>query len=443
MTDRHSPLLTATQAGELRAAVRGTVWLPGEEGFDAARQAWNLTVDQPVLAVVEARDVVDVSALVRFATAAEVAIAPQPNGHGASGRTAGTILLRTGRLDAIEIDAENHSARIGAGVSSGDLQRATADHGLTALPGSSPVVSVTGVALGGGLSWFGRAFGLVADSVTAFDVVDAQGRERRVDAESDADLFWALRGGGGDYAIVTGLELALQAAPAVFGGRMLWPGAQAPAVARAFAEVTRSAPDELTLWLELMSFPGADPVVAIDLTFLGPESAGRELLAAFDALPAPLSDSRAMLSVAELGAITAEPTDPSAGLSRAELLTGFDEEAITALLAEPIAPLLGVQIRHLGGALGQESDSPHGRLAEPYGVYLLGSPALAGATAIIDRQQCLVDALPTSGRKPVSMLRPNESLADALPEQSLQRLRRIKQERDPQGVFRANFSALA
>lgn len=442
MTDRHSLLLTPAQATELRTAVRGEVWLPGDDGFDDARQAWNLAIDQQVAAVVEAADAADASALVHIASAAGTSIATQPNGHGASGRTAGSILLRTGRLDGIEIDAQNRTARIGAGVSSGALQHAAATHGLTALPGSSPVVSVTGVALGGGLSWFGRAFGWVADSVIAFDVVDAQGQPGRVDSETDPDLFWALRGGGGDYAIVTGVELALQEAPAVYGGRMLWAGGHAPAVAQAFAEVTRSAPNELTLWLELLSFPGADPMVAIDLTYLGQESTGRELLTVLDALPDPLSDSRGMHSVAELGSITAEPTAPSPGISRAELLTRFDADTIAALLAEPIAPLLGVQIRHLGGALGQESATPHGRLPEPYGVYLLGSPAMADAAAITGRQQRLVEALPTSGRKPVTMLRPSESLADALPADSLERLRRIKRERDPKGVFRSNFSAL-
>ncbi|WP_147917682.1 FAD-binding oxidoreductase [Ruania zhangjianzhongii] len=441
MTDRHS-LLSTAQATELRATVRGRTWVPGDDGFDHARQPWNLAIDQPAAAVVEARDVTDVIALVHFAAATGVSIATQPNGHGASGRTAGAILLRTAPLADIEIDAENRLARIGAGVSSGELQRATAAYGLTALPGSSPVVSVTGVALGGGLSWFGRAFGWVAESVTALDVVDAQGRAARVDAEHDAELFWALRGGGGDYAIVTGVEIALQEAPAVYGGRMLWDASHAPAVARAFREVTAAAPDELTLWLELMSFPGANPLVAIDLTYLGPEATGRELLSALEALPAPLSDSRGMLSVAELGSITAEPTDPSPGMSRAELLTRLDDDAITALLAEPIAPLLAVQVRHLGGALAQPSDTPHGALAEPYGVYLLGSPGLADATSIIDRQQRLADSLPTSGHKPVTMLRANEGLADALPADSLERLRQIKRERDPQGVFRANFSAL-
>lgn len=442
MTDRHSLLLTPTQASELRAAIRGQVWLPGEDGFDAARQGWNLAIDQQVTAVVEARDVADVSALVQFVAAAGISVAVQPNGHGASGRTAGSILLRTGRLDGIEIEAHSRRAKVGAGVSSGALQHATAAHGLTALPGSSPVVSVTGVALGGGLSWFGRAFGWVADSVTAFDVVDAQGQRRQVHAEQDADLFWALRGGGGDYAVVTGVEIALQDAPAVYGGRMLWDASHAPAVAQAFRDVTRSAPNQLTLWLELMSLPGADPLVAIDLTYLGTESTGRKLLAGLDALPAPLSDSRAMLSVAELGTITAEPTDPSPGISRAELLTDFDADTIAALLAEPIAPLLAVQVRHLGGAFRQESATPHGPLPESYGVYLLGSPGMAPAGAIIERQQRLVDALPVTGRKPVTMLRPSEGLADALPADSLERLRRIKAERDPDGVFRSNFSAL-
>ncbi len=443
MTDRPSPLPPELATG-LRTAIRGSVWLPGDEGFDDARQSWNLAIDQQVAAVVEARDVADVSALVQLAASAGVSIATQPNGHGASGRTTGSILLRTGRLDGIKIDAESRRAHIGAGVSSGALQQATVAHGLTALPGSSPIVSVTGVALGGGLSWFGRAFGWVADSIIAVDVVDAEGQPRRVDAEVDAGLFWALRGGGGDYAIVTGLDLALQEAPVVFGGRMLWAGTHASAVARAFAEVTRSAPDALTLWFELLSFPGADPLVALDVTYLGTEATGRELLSAFDELPEPLSDSRGMLSVAELGSITADPTEPSAGVSRAELLTRFDEDTVAALLAEPIAPLLAVQVRHLGGALLRESPTPHGPLREPYAVYLFGSPGLAGATvdAIADRQQRLADALPISGRKPVTFLRPEESLADALPAASLERLRQIKRERDPNGVFRANYGAL-
>ncbi|MET7462463.1 FAD-binding oxidoreductase [Nonomuraea sp. NPDC005501] len=424
----------------LRSVVRGQVWLPGEPGFDAARSPWNLAVEQSAAAVVEAADADDIAALVRHARVAGLGIATQPNGHGATGRTDGAILLRTRRLDALRVDPVTRRARIGAGVPSGRLQAAAAPYGLTGLPGSSPVVSVTGVALGGGLSWFGRAHGWVADSVTAFDVVDAEGRQRHLTAESDPDLFWALRGGGGDFAVVTALELSLHPAPHLYGGRTLWDGEHAPAVIDAYRRITAAAPDTLTAWLDLLHFPGSAPMVAVDATYIGDESEARDLLAPLDGLPQPLSDSRRVMSVAELGSITAEPTDPGAGSSRGELLTDLDDTAVKTLLAEPIAPLLSVQIRHLGGALAGPSDSPHGPLAEPYALYLFGIPAdPATAAAVTARQRGLAGSLPVSGRKPYTFLNPGETAADAFTPAALARLRGVKRHHDPHNVFRSNF----
>ncbi|WP_432926262.1 FAD-binding oxidoreductase [Microbispora sp. CA-135349] len=433
----------------LRSVVRGRVWLAGDPGFDASRRPWNLAVEQPVAAVVEAADADDVAALVRHARAAGLTVATQPNGHGATGRTDGSVLLRTRPLDSVEIDPAARRARVGAGVSSGRLQAAAAPYGLTGLPGSSPVVSVTGVALGGGLSWFGRKHGWVADNVTAFDIVDAEGRRRRVTPGADpdlfcADLFWALRGGGGDFAIVTALELSLHPAPRLYGGRVLWPAGHAPDVMDAYRRITATAPAELTLWLDLLHFPGADPMVAIDVTYLGEASEARDLLAPLDRLPRPLSDTRRIMPVSEIGGITAEPTDPGAGLSRAELLTGLDDTTAKTLLADPIAPLMSVQIRHLGGAFARPSDSPHGPLAEPYALYLFGVPAdPATAEAITVRQRALTEALPVSGRKPFTFLNPRESVADAFTPAVLDRLRDVKRRHDPHGVFRGNFPVLA
>ncbi|WP_100444488.1 FAD-binding oxidoreductase [Glycomyces xiaoerkulensis] len=425
----------------LHEVVRGRVLLPSEEGFDLARRPWNVAVEQQVRAVVEAADEHDVAALVDYASRAGLSISTQPNGHGATGSASGTILLRTGRLDGVEIDPAARRARIGAGVQSGSLQAAAAEHGLTGLPGSSPVVSVAGVALGGGLSWFGRAFGWVADGVTAFEVVDAAGKARTVSAANEPDLFWALRGGGGDYAIVTALEVELHEAPELFGGRVLWPASHARAVAEAFRSMTAAAPDELTLWLELLHFPGAEPMVAIDSTYLGPEADARSLLAEIDRLPEPLSDTRAAMSAAEIGTITGEPTDPSPGRSRAELLTHLDEAALGALLDEPISPLMTVQVRHLGGALALGGDGPHGPLREPFAVYFFGSPAdPASSEAMARKQRTFAEALPVSGRKPLSFLNPSEDLTDALPGRSVERLRAIKERHDPAGTIRGNFA---
>ncbi|WP_232835849.1 FAD-binding oxidoreductase [Actinocorallia populi] len=432
--------MTKTIMSTLHSAVRGRVLLPGDAGFDTARRAWNLAVEQPVAAVVEAADADDVAALVRYARSAGLSVATQPNGHGATGRTDGTILLRTARLDALRIDPDARRAHVGAGVASGRVQAAAAPHGLTGLPGSSPVVSVTGVALGGGLSWFGRAHGWVADNVTAFDIVDAEGGRRRVTADADPDLFWALRGGGGDFAIVTALELALHPAPHLYGGRVLWTAEHAPAVLDAYRRITATAPDGLTAWLDLLHFPGADPMVAVDVTHLGGEDEARALLAPLDGLPGPLSDGRRMMPVSEIGTITAEPTDPGPGISRAELLTALDDTAAKTLQADPIAPLLSVQIRHLGGVFARPSDSPHGPLTEPYALYMFGIPTdPATARAVTARQRGLAEALPVSGRKPFTFLNPEETAADAFTPAALTRLRGIKRRHDPHGVFRSNF----
>ncbi len=432
-----------TTLEQLSTIVRGRVWLPDDEGFDTARRPWNLAVDQPVAAVVEAADADDVLALVRHAAATGLTVAVQPNGHGTSGRTDGTVLLRTGRLDGITIDPVARRARVGAGVRSGELQQAAAAHGLTGLPGSSPVVSVAGVVLGGGLSWFSRAFGWAADSVLAFDVVDAQGTARTVTHESAPDLFWAMRGGGGDYAVVTALELQLHPAPELFGGRVLWSGEHRAAVAAAFLALTREAPPELTAWLELLHFPGGDPMVAVDLTFLGGELEARVLTAVLDALPTPLSDSRRTMSVGELGSITAEPTDPAPGQQHAELLTGLDASAVATILDGARAPLLLAQVRHLGGAIAGPSDSPHGPVTEPYALYLFGVPSDPDvARDIVDHQRALAGRLPTSGRKPVTFLNRSETLADALSADTIGRLRRIKESADPRHTIRANHSVL-
>ncbi|SPT50923.1 MULTISPECIES: FAD-binding oxidoreductase [Actinomadura] len=425
---------------DLRTVVRGRVLLPGDDGFDQARRPWNLAVDQAVPAVVEAADAADVAAVVRFARDRGTAVSVQPNGHGATTNLDGAVLLRTHRLDSLQIDPVARRARVGAGVSSGGLQAAVAPHGLTGLPGSSPVVSVTGVALGGGLSWFGRTHGWVADSVTAFDIVDAEGRQRRITADTDPDLFWAMRGGGGSFAIVTALELTLHRAPHLYGGRMLWPIDHAPDVMDAYRRLTATAPDDLTLWLDLLHFPGSDPMIAVDAAFLGQAAAACDLLSPLDRLPRPVADSRRPMTVAELGTITAEPTDPGAGSSRAELLTGLDDTAAEILLADPIAPLLNVQIRHLGGAFTHPSDSPHGPLTEPYALYMFGVPADSPtAEAITAKQRSLADALQLSGRKPFTFLSPGETPADAFTPAALHRLRDLERRHNPHNTFRANF----
>ncbi|TDC68194.1 FAD-binding oxidoreductase [Actinomadura sp. GC306] len=429
---------------ELRGVIRGRVHAAGDDAFEAARRPWNRAVDQPVRAVVEAADADDVAALVRHARLAGLTVATQPSGHGASGDTGEVILLRTARLDELEIDPDERLARAGAGVQWGRVLEAASPHGLTGLAGSSPVVTVTGYTLGGGLSWFGRKHGWASGSVRAFDIVDAYGARSRVTSETDPDLFWALRGGGGDLAIVTAVEFALHPAPSLYGGRMLWPAAQAPAVLDAYREVTREAPDELTAWYELLRFPGAAPLAAVDAAFLGEGGDAETLLRPLDKVAGRISDTRAVLPVAELGSITAEPTAPGPGASRAELLTELTGDVAAALLERPIDPLLTVQVRHLGGALARPSGTAAGHLDEPFALYMFGVPGADGGTAVRARQHELAGALVpyTTGRKPFTLLAPGERAANAFTPGALARLRELKRARDPRGVLRSNFPVL-
>jgi FAD/FMN-containing dehydrogenase len=410
--------------------------LSGEE----SSQPWNRAVEQPVVAVAEPADVDETVAVLRYARERGLGIATQAGGHGATGRTEGSILLRTTKLNNLTVDPVARRARVDAGVTAGQVQAAAASHGLTALAGSSPIVSVAGLALGGGLSWFSRRHGWVADSIITMEVIDADGCSRRVDPAADPDLFWALRGAGGDFAVVTALELALFPAPRLYGGRAWWPGEHSPQVADAYRRLTAVAPDELSAWLHLAQFPGAPPMVAMDVTYLGDQADARDLLAPLDQLPHPQSDTRQPMSPADIGSITAEPTNPGVRLPRAELLTELTGDTIATLLAEPIAPLLTVQLRHLAGALARPSDSPHGALTEPYLLSMLGVPS-GGVTAeaIAAAQHKLAAALPVSGRKPVTFLEPTETAAAAFAPGVLARLRDLKHRYDPSNLFRSNF----
>jgi FAD/FMN-containing dehydrogenase len=432
----------------LREAVKGQVLLPGDDAFERASTAWNLSVEQRVAAVVAAADADDVAAVVRHARRAGLAVSAQPSGHGASGDTDGVILLRTGGLGGVQVNPEERTARVGAGVKWGEVLAAAGAHGLTGLAGSSPVVSVTGYTLGGGLSWFGRRHGFAADSVLAFDVVTAGGERARVTADTDPDLFWALRGGGGDFALVTAVEFRLHPAPSLYGGRVMWPGHTAREVFDAFLEVTADAPDELTVWFSRMQFPQAPPMVALDAAFLGDEAEGRTLLARLDKIDDVIADRRGPVAVANLGDITAEPTDPSPGRSRAELLTGLGDAAVEALLGKPIEPLIGLQVRHLGGALAAAGPGagPSGPVAEPYLLYMLGAAINPGLAAAVSAKQAGVVAelgAGVSGRKPYTMLAGGERAAAAFAPEAIARLREIKRARDPHGVLRANFPVLA
>lgn len=447
---------TGAAVRELLTLLPGRVLLPESPDWDRARLGWTVNVDQHPIAVVTVHDPEDVVAAVRCAVRHGLSVSVQPVGHGATTALSGTVLLRTGALQDLTIDVERRVARVGAGVKWGTLLAALEPTGLMALAGSSPDPSVVGFTLGGGLSWFSRALGLTAHSVVAFEIVDAEGVQRRVAPATDPDLFWAMCGGGGDFGVVLAVEIMLDRVGPIVGGRMLWPLEMARPVLRAFRQITSEAPDELTLWAHLFRFPPMPQLpellrgrsfVSVDLTFLGSETEADRLISRLRQLPAQVVDTVGVVPLSQLGGIAAEPVDPMPTQEYAELLHGLDDATVDRLVdaagAGADLPLTVVQIRHLGGALARATtdDGPNGPIAEEYTVFCLGVPVAPGMPEAIEAAFGEVRtalAGQRSGRTFFNFLGAESDLGSTFSTPARTRLREVKAATDPAGVFRSN-----
>src|SRR3954464_3945069 len=276
--------VVAVDVDVLRDRIEGTVVAPGDAAWDEARQAWNLHVDQRPALVAVPQSAADVVAIVDFAREHGLRVAPQGTGHNASAIATleRTILVKTHEMRSVEIDAERRRARVGAGVIWAEVTGPASELGLAPLAGSSPDVGVVGYTLGGGLSWLSRRHGLAANSVLAIELVTADGRLVRCDRDTEPELFWALRGGGGSFGVVTAIEFALYPAPQVYGGALLWPWERATEVLKAYVEWCRTAPDAISTSARILQVPPLPDIpeglrgrafVAIDGAYLGDEAA--------------------------------------------------------------------------------------------------------------------------------------------------------------------------
>ncbi|HVU93397.1 MAG TPA: FAD-binding protein [Jatrophihabitans sp.] len=341
----------------------GTLVRPTDPGWDTARLAWQLATDQRPAAVVLAASVRDVQATVLAAAELGLRVAPQGTGHNAAplGELTDTILLKTSALRGVQIDAEARIARAEAGAMWLDVTPLAAKHGLAGLAGSASDVGVVGYTLGGGLSWLGRTYGLAANSVVAMEVVTADGRLRRIDAGSDPELFWALRGGGGSYAIVTAIEFRLYPVAEVYAGVLFFPITRAEEVLQAWREWLPSVPDTVSSVGRLLKFPplpdlpphlSGQAYVVVEAACMLPADEAEELLAPLRAL-GPAIDTFRVTPVEELAALHMDPDGPVPGSGDGLLLAELPAEAVRAVarFAAPDVPLLSVEVRHLGGAL--------------------------------------------------------------------------------------------
>ena len=452
-----------SQLADSRTAVGTTaspdvLVFPGDPGWDDARRAWNLAVDQRPAVVALPETVDDVVAAVEYARELGLRIAVQGTGHGAPGTPLdGTLLVNTSRMTGVEVDPAARVARVRAGTVWADVVDAAVPHGLTALHGSAHDVGVVGYSLGGGIGWLARKHGLASSSVLSAELVTADAEIVRADAETNADLFWALRGGGGSFGVVTEMEIALFPVTEAFAGWLLWPVERAAEVLGAWAEWTRSAPDEVTSVGRLLQVPPIpempEPLrgrqfVVVEAAFLGGEAAGRALLRPLLEL-GPELDTFATVPAAALTELHRDPPGPVPGRGEGWMLDALDTAAASAV-AEAAAmdgtsPLISVEIRHLEGALGRPD--PNGGVLShfeaPFAMYAVGmAPSPAAVDATDERIAALRSAL-ERWLAPTSYFNLAERGADAstfYPGDGYGRLAEIRAQADPDGVFRAKHA---
>jgi hypothetical protein len=441
-------------------AVAGRIATADDSDWDQARAAWNLAADQHPEAVVFADSADDVAATVRFAAGNDFKVAAQGTGHGAAplAPLEGTILLKTERMRGIEIDAEAQTARVGAGVLVLELSEAAGAHGLSSMPGSSPDVGVVGYTLGGGLSWLGRRHGFACNRIRAIELVDARGEARLVDASTDADLFWALRGGGGGYAVVTALHLDLLPIAEIYAGALVFPAAVGADAVRAYRDWAATMPEEISSVVRFITPPPIPdvpepirgvPLLTIDAACIGSREQGEAAIAPLREIGETIMDTFAWMPAAGLCRIHMDPENPVPGIGEGQTIRELPDEAIDAFVGvagpDSGSPMLLSELRHLGGALGRpdESGGALSHLDAGFVMYSVGLPMTPQ----------LGEAIPPYLRRIDEAMRPWEAdggyynftegpcdVDAILPADVCDRLGEVKRKWDPDGRIVANHA---
>jgi hypothetical protein len=459
---QHMTTITGSALDRLASDVTGPVLVPGDERYAEETATWNLAVPQQPAVVVGATCAADVQAAVRFARAHNLPVAVVATGHGAVVSSAGALLINLRRMDDIVVSPRQRTATVGAAVEMQHLIDEAATSGLAPLAGSSPNVGVVGFTLGGGLSpALGRPYGYAADHVRAAEIVTADGQLRHIDPDNEPDLFWAIRGGKGNFGVVTSLTLGLVPVTRVYGGGLFYAGEHAGKVLDAYRKLVTGAPVSLTASFAFLRLPPLpfvpEPLqgrftVHVRIAYLGPPADGEDLIAGLrDAAPR-LIDSVTEMPFTAVTSIHADPVDPVPAYEISAQLSDFPREAADTLLAaagpEADTPALMIEIRQLGGALARAPKEPNA-VGNRHARFQL----FAGAVGAPGMEQVFQPALQSvvnslapwgTGTTQINFLTGYDTTPEAVrrayePE-TYERLVRIKKEYDPQNLFRINHN---
>ncbi|HET8665757.1 MAG TPA: FAD-binding oxidoreductase [Nocardioides sp.] len=435
------------------------VHLPGDASYDGARMPWNVAVDQRPAAVAYPRNADEVSAVVRAAAEAGLRVAPQSTGHNAGPLAArgldDVVVLRTSDMNLAIADPEAGIVRVEGGAIWEPAVQAAAAYDRAVLHGSSPDVGIAGYTLGGGIGWYARTHGLATNSLTAVELVIGDGTQVRASADENPALFWALRGGGGSFGVVTALELRTFPISSAYAGMMIWDISHAESVLREWSSWAPTAPDAISTSFRILRLPPMEElppflrgrsVVVIDGAALGTDQEGAELVAGLRALR-PEIDTFGRQRAADLVRLHMDPEGPSPFRSGSTMLGGLPDAGVDAFL-EQVGPdatssLLMAELRQLGGALARPHEGG-GVLSHLEGDFVTFAGGIAatpelGEAAYADAQALSKALEPwANGRQYLNFAEDVVDPRTAYQESAWTQLAGIRSAVDPEGVFAAN-----
>jgi UDP-N-acetylenolpyruvoylglucosamine reductase len=357
---------------QLRSAVAGSVHAPGTGGYDLAVAPFNLAAVHHPAAVVVASSAADVAATVRIARRVGKKIAVFATGHGAAAATPDSIMINTSLLDNVVIDPQAKLATVGAGVRWQRVLDEATPHGLAALCGSAPDAGVVGVTLGGGMGPIARTMGFAADHVTEIEVVTGDGTLRRINASTDPDLFFAIRGGGAAFGIVTQITFRLFEIQTLHAGGLFFDIVDAARVVHGWREWVQQIPESVSSSIAILNLPPLEDlpeplrgrsVVHVRYAHVGDVENDDALVTYLRCLGTPILDNLTEIMYADIAAIHADPTDPLPVMERSVLLRELPVEAVDEFLAVALPsgglPLILTEIRAMGGAMSRQPEVPN------------------------------------------------------------------------------------
>ena len=347
----------SVDAKAVRDAIGGRVYVPGESGYEPARLPFQRRLDPRPALIVEAANAGDVRTALRFAREHGLPFAVQSTGHGAVQVPDGGLLLKTNSMSSVAIDAGRRVARVGGGALWSDVIAAAAPHGLAPLSGTSPTVGVTGYTLGGGTGWLSRLHGYAADSVLRAELVTAEGELITASAHEHPELFWGLKGGGGNFGIVTSFEFRLHPVGPLFAGVLFHPLVRAREALIHFRDFLSRAPDELGTLAGLSTSPAGEPVAVLGLVYNGPLTDGARVVQPLRDFGPPILDTMGPMPYRAVQSMLDAGSPPGRrNYWKSSFLERLPDAAIATLLerfAAARSPWCKLLIECLGGAVAR------------------------------------------------------------------------------------------